>query len=791
MMFAGMIMVENSSKTPQTDTDSACHRCAVRTGGASPTAAVGSHRRRPGYMRSEPLNQSCDKTPVSGSPTTENTRKSASKLPSEQWLKDVFERDDSQDSSKTHCSCDVEENSSVPSPNVFNSSFSFIQQSLETSDLLDASTNKPVFKPSEWDRVKSETSNETCVALKPHTALGNHLSQSEISTAPTSQSEHEVFSLSSSPCSIGQSVQQKGLLLDRELWLVDLDVPWQRDRQISSSMASYVKESVQDSDSGSLDTEVTSSFSIDSSDSTSASSVTSGYDSATPSSDQSRDGLIKKYKDVLQDCLQSNRTNTKIKSIMMKLQRLQHKAVLDDDYDTAERFGKKLEELRRERAMLKPGLPSRHPELTGFLERLRTAVHSVIHRTDTHCSDDQGSGSSQSQPRTRETLLEEKQRIQKEMCDVQRRLEELRERSRAVEEQLELEELEEPVLRACDPAQLRLTARVLEDMISSEHRAQISQTEQQNVEQCEVVMSQRLGSSLRRKVSESETQLLTLHEAKLVAISGNDFSSAKELKTEIRNAYGERDRLEGLKRKLKTLSTGSGWDLSRMKEQHNQIKLELQEREAQYERSLKENTLKYIELLEDRLHSCGSPVLEHIWEADLEACHLLLKGLDQRASSIPETEDLPSVPGSASDVLLFSKEEADCAMLTALGGRWCPEADLQHSEFTKKLEEFLFCLEDASPEDLCGETTELTERCELISERLHYLEDQLQTAIDHRDKDLTHILTELCEVKAALQAMLSQLKEEEDGEKYCDVEEEQVEDEELEEEHYFSDSWEI
>ncbi len=33
-------------------------------------------------------------------------------------------------------------------------------------------------------------------------------------------------------------------------------------------------------------------------------------------------------------------------------------------------------------------------------------------------------------------------------------------------------------------------------------------------------MSQRLGSSLRRKVSESETQLLALHEAKLTAISG-------------------------------------------------------------------------------------------------------------------------------------------------------------------------------------------------------------------------------------------------------------------------------
>ncbi|RXN38206.1 disrupted in schizophrenia 1 -like protein [Labeo rohita] len=60
------------------------------------------------------------------------------------------------------------------------------------------------------------------------------------------------------------------------------------------------------------------------------------------------------------------------------------------------------------------------------------------------------------------------------MCDLQRRLEELQEQSRAVEEQLEMEELEEPVLRACDSAQLRLMGRALEDMIGSEHRAQIS-----------------------------------------------------------------------------------------------------------------------------------------------------------------------------------------------------------------------------------------------------------------------------------------------------------------------------
>ncbi|KAK7139721.1 hypothetical protein R3I94_012390 [Phoxinus phoxinus] len=796
MMFAGMIRVENNSKTHIPDTESTCYLCDGRAG-----AAASGSRRKWSFRRSEPLKAArtpCDseqghsKTPVSSS-TDESTQTSTSQCLDEKWHKDAFEGDNSSDSSKTHR---LRDNSRTQSCDIFNSSFSFIQQSLETSGFLDASTNKQSESTS-LDKLKCETSNSG--VLKPHA----HFSQSEISSVQISQSGPEDFALSS----IGPSVQNKVLLLDRDLWLADLDM------QTSTSMTSYAKENIQDSDSGSLDTEVTSSLSIDSSDSTSASSVTSGYESVTASSEQSRDGLKKKYEDVLQDCLQNNRTNTKIESIMMKLQRLQHKAVLDDDYDTAERFGKKLEELRRERDTLKPGLPSRHPEVTAFLERLRTAVHSAIHRTHTHCrqngdaSDDQGSGISQIRPQTREKLLEKKQRIQKEVCELQRRLEELQEQSRAVEE-----ELEEPVLRACDPAQLRLMARALEDMSTSEHRPQISlsppaavvrlQEQERTLSlsikeaTAKVVMGERLSGRLRRKVSESEAQLLVLHEAKLSAISGNDFSSAKELKAEIRSVYGERDRLEGLVKKLQALSTGSGLDLTRMKEQHSHIKLELQEREAQYERSLREHTLKYIELLEDRLHSCGCPALEHICEADLEACHLLLKVLDQPSAS--EAEDLPSTPGSGPDVLLITEEEADSAMLTALGGRWCPEADLQHSEFMKKLEEFLFCLEDESPEDLCGETSELTERCELISNRLHYLEDQLQSAIDNHDKDLTHILTklekEVQEVKAALQSMLSQLteeeEEEEDEDQFSDVEEEHGEDE-AEEEHYFSDSWDI
>lgn len=824
MMFAGMIRVDNKSITHKNDAK--CYRCVVRSDGVTDSRHRRSFR-RPGYMRTEPLSQldaavnlpsntSCDShrnSEIYNSDPSTNT--SSSKLPSslgEKQLREVLERDGSsntQTTSKPHRlhESQVEETSrTVPSCDVFNSSFSFIQQSLETSDLLDTTTSEP--SPS-LDQSKSESSNLS--TLKP-------IIQSKISTVPISQSGLEVFPLGQLPCLIGQPVKSKGLLLDGELWLRDLDRRW--DTQISSSMTSDLKESV--SDCGFMDAEVTSSLSVDSSDSTSASSVTSGYNSATPSADHSRN-CPRKCEDVLQDCLQNNRDNTKIKSMMLKLQRLQHRAVLDDDYDAAERFGQKLEDLHRERATLKASLPSRHPAVCEYLQTLRTAVHSALQRNSSHyrekdelCEDQKCSASSTGQHQRREKLIQEKHRIERETCDLQRRLEELQEWSRAVEAQLALEERrpeeEVPVLKGCDVAQMRLMGRALEGMMASEHRAQISASPPADIirlqeqEQAlslsikettaKVLMSQKLGASLRRKVNETETQLLALHEAKLAAISGNDFSTARELKTEIRNVYGERDRLEMLVKKLQTLSTGSGQELTQMKEKLNQIKLDLQRRETQRERGLKENTLKYIDILEEQRHSCGGPALAHIWEADLEACHLLLKGLELQNPSLSESEDLPSIPESSSNVQPCTEEEADCAMLTALGGRWCPDANLQHSEFTKKLEEFLFCVEDG-PEDLCGEAAELMVRCDLIRGRLQYLEVQLQTAMENHNKDLALSLEkEVQEVKAALHAMLSQLKledaeEDDDEDKYCDVEEEQVEDGDIEEELYFSDSWEI
>ncbi|KAL7890508.1 hypothetical protein AOLI_G00027660 [Acnodon oligacanthus] len=625
----------------------------------------------------------------------------------------------------------------APSDDTFNSSFSFIQQSLDS-------------ERSFWDVSECESS-------KPRTG-STLVEQSVFKNEDAESSRIGSADVPASDQLPGQSGKPQNLLLDDDLLGVNLDAPWHGgERHTSFAMTSHFRDNMPDSD-----TEVTSSLSVDSSDS--ASSSTSGYESATPSSDQRWDVLMNKCEGILQECLQENRTNSRIESMMFKLQRLQQKAVLDDDYDTAERFSKKLDELVKEKASLKPGLPSRHPRVTCFLERLRTTIQSALRRTDPECrpSEEASENRVGAEP-SREQLLQERELIQREMAELQLRLEELQKRGLALEEQLTQEELrletvemEGTLLRGCSPAQLHLTGQALEDLITSKHRVQISLspgpsiTRLQEQEQrltssikeatAKVVMSQRLGGSLRRKVSESETQLLALHEAKLAAISGSDFSTAKELKAEMRSVYEERDHLEGLAKRLQTLSAGSAHDLAHMKEQHSQLKKELQKREAQYEQNLKENIVKYTEFLEDRLHSCGSPALERIWEADLEACHLLLRGLQLHTPTCSESEDLPSPPKPCPQVQAFSKTEADCAMLTALGGCWGSEVNLQNSEFTKKLEEFLFCLEDGHPEDLRGEAVELTERCELISERLLSLEEQLQTALQNSDQDLTDIL---------------------------------------------------
>ncbi|KAK1791359.1 hypothetical protein P4O66_013378, partial [Electrophorus voltai] len=624
------------------------------------------------------------------------------------------------------------------------------------------------------------------------------------------------------------------------------------DRHVYLSVTSDFQDNMPDSDLEYLDTEVTSSFSVNYSDSTSASSVTSGYGSTTSFLDQNWNDMLKKYEEGLQNCLHENGIKSKIELMMLKIQMLQQKSALDDDYKTgsafvcsrrhfaifpfvnqapswvpcigraklftklnlrsayklmcireedelkmafmttrgyyafwphyrtyAVHFGSMLEELKEdvEDDFLKLGLPSQHPNVTFFLERLRMTIHNALQRTNSECRslyvqfmllEQHSTVTSFSPPpkihnatsnllwqnkestdchmlmsalgtqRSREQLIQEKEQIQKQMMELQHMLGELQKQRLALGEQLNQDDLrlekevEERVLRSYSPTQLHLIGRVLEDLITSQHRDQISLSPSQSITSLQeqkqdlglsnkeaaskvimshsqhfwqvglpmgfgsnVVKSQRLSDSLQSKVCENETQLLDQHEAKLATISGgNDFSSAEEVKAEMKSLYRERECLDSLSKRMLALSTASNQNLVCVKEQQSQLKEEQQKNFAQHEQNLKENTVKYSELLEDILHRSRNTGLEHIWKADLETCQLLPRGCELHALSCSKTEDHLPTPAPRHNVLPFAKSKAVCAMLTALGEFCSPEVNLQQSEFTK---------------DLCSEGMDLTE----------------------------------------------------------------------------------
>lgn len=167
----------------------------------------------------------------------------------------------------------------------FNSSFSFIQQSLNSSQRTDTTTATAAQGP------------------EPHTQSSKTPSspQTKPANVPTDFSKH--LALTQSLPSSSQSEKEE-LSLGGKFW-----------RECLCS-GSEVTSDLPDYDSRSLDIEITSSLSLDS-DTASASSVTSGYESATPASEQGWDNLVKKYEVVLQDCLQNNRTHTKVGLLLM------------------------------------------------------------------------------------------------------------------------------------------------------------------------------------------------------------------------------------------------------------------------------------------------------------------------------------------------------------------------------------------------------------------------------------------------------------------------------------------
>ncbi|KFQ52406.1 Disrupted in schizophrenia 1 protein, partial [Nestor notabilis] len=334
------------------------------------------------------------------------------------------------------------------------------------------------------------------------------------------------------------------------------------------------------------------------------------------------DTLIKKYEPVLQDCLLGNRSTLKIKSLILRLQRLQEKAVEEDDYDRADKFRQKLEELEKEKNSLKFQLPSRHPSVSSFLDRFVTQVQAALHWAADHRvrneemqlwhENDHKLLRSTYQERMqvsatkRNQLFQEKKWLQKEIEDLRARLTILEAKDqqlrREIEEQdrlIQSQDCELAALLGCvSLRELQEISKAVDDTLALSYQIPFSldlpgtvkslQEKEQSFSMsikettAKVCTSQKLCSTLRRKVSDIETQLPALLEAKMLAVSGSNFGTAKDLAEEIRSLTSEKEGLEGLLNELLDLSARNVRKLERIKDDYTRLKQELEQGETAF-----------------------------------------------------------------------------------------------------------------------------------------------------------------------------------------------------------------
>uniref|UniRef100_A0A3Q2GU08 DISC1 scaffold protein n=1 Tax=Equus caballus TaxID=9796 RepID=A0A3Q2GU08_HORSE len=511
------------------------------------------------------------------------------------------------------------------------------------------------------------------------------------------------------------------------------------------------------------------------------------------------DELLGKCEPVLLDCLLSDRRQLEVKSLRLKLQKLQEKAVEDDDFDKAEMLNQRLEDLEKEKSSLHFQLPSRQPALSSLLGHLGAQAQAALRRAAQQAGGDDTQAPLRIEPKTleptaqdnlhvsitrRDWLLQEKQQLQKEIEALQARMSVLEAKDHQLRKEIEAQVQLLP-WQGCDltPLMGRLSLGELQEVSKAVHDTLVLANQiplcaeppetvrslQERIKSlslslkeitAKICLSERLCSTLRKKLNDIETQLPVLLEAKMLAVSaavlgrwercwdpneqmgrlrpwGNHFCTAKELTEEIRSLTSERDGLEGLLNKLLVLSCRNVKKLGRVKEDYNSLRRELDHGEAAYETSVKENTVKYMEVLENKLRSCKCPLLGKVWEADLEACRLLIQSLQLReARGSLSAEDERQMDDSGG---------ATCATVPAIPSR--PHSEDERKTPLQAFEEWKayltpspHCAGSEQKEEPYIFSAELGEKCEAIGKKLLYLEDQLHTAIQSHDEELIHIL---------------------------------------------------
>ncbi|XP_038656445.1 disrupted in schizophrenia 1 protein isoform X7 [Scyliorhinus canicula] len=486
-----------------------------------------------------------------------------------------------------------------------------------------------------------------------------------------------------------------------------------------------------------------------------------------------------------------------LQSMIQKLKKLQKKAVQEDDYEKADKFSKKLAELKREKSSLKFQLPSYQPCIARFLQEVKlqsqVAEHhnnagSLLKSTEDKYSDSNPDNQHLSWSRRKQLILD-RQQLQEEISDLKERLAILEAQDNQLSIEIEEEsrlihsyDCELNSLSTLSTNELQDLNKILEDVLPLRNKILFTvklpedikrlQKKEQSLSTAiktattKVCNSQKLCSNLSKKVSGIEAQLPTLLEAKMLSISGREFSTAKDLAEEIKYLTSEKTRFEEFISELQHLSIKNAQRVEALREEYSSLRTELVQEEGLFENNLKENVFKYMEVLEDKLHSYGSQLLEKVWEADLEACQIYVRGLQLKEGNYHATEREEfqadeynkAIEDACTEVMVikdsvFPSKQDWCA-------KRCSSLHQKETDPSEVSFKCSFSIKDIQSEVAYnrGSAVDIEEECEMIRDRLLCLEGQLQMAIYNHDNSFSQYLQrEIQMVKETLQAMLKQL----------------------------------
>ncbi|KAM8812619.1 LOW QUALITY PROTEIN: disrupted in schizophrenia 1 protein-like [Rhynchonycteris naso] len=166
------------------------------------------------------------------------------------------------------------------------------------------------------------------------------------------------------------------------------------------------------------------------------------------------DPLLSKCEPLLLECQLSNHRLLEVNTLQLKLQKLQEKAVEDDNYDKVEALKLRLEDLEKEKSSLHFQLPLQQPALNSLLVYLGAQAEAALcwaaQQEDTQAP-------LRGEPAVQDNLcvsitrwdwlLQEKQQLQKEIEALQARMSVLE----AKDQQLRREiDVQEPLWQGCD-----------------------------------------------------------------------------------------------------------------------------------------------------------------------------------------------------------------------------------------------------------------------------------------------------------------------------------------------------